>query len=174
MNESSPIVEAFIIDQGRVIETGSKEALLAIYKPKNRLDADGLSIFPGFIDSHCHFHGLALGLKWIDLVGCVSFNEVIEQIANTDSIEHVECITGRGWDQNLWRKKVFPTKDKLDELYPDQLVVFVRSDGHSVLANQTALNLAGISTDHSFTEGEVEIVDGKLTGRSFSRGLRPH
>ena len=164
LNDSTPIVEAFIIDQGKVIETGKKEDLLAIYSPESQLDVEGLPIYPGFIDSHCHFYGLALGLKWIDLVGCNSFDKVIERIMNTDSIEHVEWVTGRGWDQNLWRNKVFPTKDKLDELFPDQPVVLVRIDGHSVLANQAALNIAGISVDHSFAEGEVEIVDGKLTG----------
>ncbi len=164
MDESSPIVEAFVIDHGKVIETGDKEALLAIYTPKNQIDAEGLTIFPGFIDAHSHFYGLALGLKWIDLVGCSSFDEVIKRIAKTDSIEQVPWITGRGWDQNLWRNKVFPAKDKLDKLYPDQPVVLVRIDGHAVLANQAALDLAGITSDHSFSEGEVEMIDGKLTG----------
>jgi len=164
MDESNPIVEAFVIDHGKVIETGDKEALLAIYTPKDQIDAEGLTIFPGFIDAHSHFYGLALGLKWIDLVGCSSFDEVIKRIASTDSIEQVTWITGRGWDQNLWSNKVFPAKDKLDELYPDQPVVLIRIDGHAVLANQAALDLAGITSDHSFSEGEVEMIDGKLTG----------
>ncbi|MBC8314600.1 MAG: amidohydrolase [Bacteroidales bacterium] len=164
MDESKPTIEAFVIDRGKVIETGVKEALLATYSPKNQLDAEGLTIFPGFIDAHCHFYGLALGLKWIDLVGCSSFDEVIERIGNTDSIEQATWITGRGWDQNLWRKKVFPSKERLDALYPDQPVVLVRIDGHAVLANQTALDIAGITTNHIFSEGEVEIINGKLTG----------
>jgi len=164
MDESNPNIEAFVIDRGKVIETGDKEALLATYSPKNQLDADGLTIFPGFIDAHCHFYGLALGLKWIDLVGCSSFDEVIERIENTDSIEQATWITGRGWDQNLWRNKVFPSKERLDSLYPDRPVVLVRIDGHVVLANQTALDIAGITTRHPFSEGEVEIIDGELTG----------
>ncbi|MBE0646647.1 MAG: amidohydrolase [Bacteroidales bacterium] len=164
IDDINQVAEAMVINQGKVVSTGLTEDLLKIYEPARKLDAEGKTIFPGFIDAHCHFYGLALGLRWIDLVGCSSFEEVVERISLADTIQEDAWITGRGWDQNLWKVKEFPDKNVLDERWPDRPVVLVRIDGHSVLANQEALDRAGITSDHHFSNGEVEIVHGKLTG----------
>ncbi len=164
MDETNQVVEAMVIDQGKIVNTGTVDNLLALYEPGNRLDAKGQIIFPGFIDAHCHFYGLALGLRWVDLVGCTSFDEVLDRIAIADTLNEDVWITGRGWDQNLWKAKEFPNKKTLDERWPDKPVVLVRIDGHSVLANQEALDRAGIGPDHGFLKGEVEIADGQMTG----------
>ncbi|MFC2102297.1 amidohydrolase [Bacteroidota bacterium] len=164
MNETNQVAEAMIIDKGKVVATGLSDELLAIYKPAQTVDADGKTIFPGFIDAHCHFYGLALGLRWIDLVGCTSFEEVVDRISLADTVTEDTWISGRGWDQNLWKVKEFPDKQLLDEHWPNTPVVLVRIDGHSVLANQEALNRAGITANHNFSEGEVEVKEGRMTG----------
>lgn len=164
IDDTNRVSEAMVIDQGKVVATGTGDELLGIYHPVQRLDAGGQTIFPGFIDAHCHFYGLALSLRWIDLVGCTSFDEVVDRVALADTLKEDSWLTGRGWDQNLWKVKEFPQKQILDERWPERPVVLVRIDGHSVLANQEALNRAGITKDHHFSAGEVEVVDGKMTG----------
>ncbi|MFH1936997.1 MAG: amidohydrolase [Bacteroidota bacterium] len=164
MDEANQVREAMVINQGKVVDTGLEEDLLARYDPKNRIDAEGRSIFPGFIDAHCHFYGLALGLQWIDLVGCSSFEEVLDRISLADTLDDEGWITGRGWDQNLWPVKEFPAKKVLDERWPDRPVVLVRIDGHVALANQKALDSAGITSSHRFLKEEVEVENGDLTG----------
>ena len=71
---------------------------------------------------------------------------------------------GRGWDQNDWEVKEFPTKEKLDELFPDTPVALRRIDGHALLVNQKALDLAGITVDTETEGGEIVKKNGKLTG----------
>ena len=164
IDSASQVCEAMVIDEGKVVATGFEDDLLAVYTSANRLDAGGHTIFPGFIDAHCHFYGLALGLRWIDLVGCTSFEEVLERTSLADTLDDDGWISGRGWDQNLWQIKEFPDKKRLDERWPDRPVVLIRIDGHSVLANQEALERAGITPNHGFSKGEVEIVNGELTG----------
>ena len=164
MDEANQVKEAMVIHQGKVVDTGSEDDLLARYDPENRLDAEGHAIFPGFIDAHCHFYGLALGLQWIDLVGCTSFKEILDRISLADTLDEKGWITGRGWDQNLWPVKEFPTKKELDERWPDRPVVLVRIDGHVALANQKALETAGITSNHRFLKEEVEVEHGELTG----------
>lgn len=164
MDKTSRIAGAMVLDHGKVVMIGSGEELQEMFEPRNRVDACGKSIFPGFIDVHCHFYGLALGLRWIDLVGCASFDEVLDRISSADTGRKEGWIIGRGWDQNLWIIKEFPSKEALDKRWPDRPVVLVRIDGHSVLANQEALDIAGITNDHDFSAGEVEIIDGKMTG----------
>jgi predicted amidohydrolase YtcJ len=105
-----------------------------------------------------------LNFRSIVLNGCTSFDEVLERLKKAGSPGPGLWIVGRGWDHNLWKEKVFPGCRALDELYPYNPVVLIRIDGHVVLANSKALQIAGITTHHSFTPGEVEIKLGRLTG----------
>ena len=78
--------------------------------------------------------------------------------------KNVSYITGRGWDQNDWEVKEFPTKERLDSLFPDTPVAIRRVDGHALLANQAAIDLAGVTVNTPFSGGDILKKDGKLTG----------
>jgi len=73
-------------------------------------------------------------------------------------------IIGRGWDQNDWETKEFPTKDTLDLLFPDVPVALTRIDGHAMIVNQSALDIAGIDESTEIFGGEIQKKNGKLTG----------
>jgi predicted amidohydrolase YtcJ len=51
---------------------------------------------------------------------------------------------GRGWDQNDWENKSFPTNAALNQLFPKRPVILTRIDGHAAVANQEALTLAKV------------------------------
>ncbi len=120
---------------------------------------------PGLIDGHCHFYGLGQNLQIADLVGTESYDEVIAKVsAFAKENPDATVLRGRGWDQNDWAVKEFPTKDKLDALFPDVPVVLERVDGHAYLVNQKALDLASIDASTKVSGGEVVLVDGKVTG----------
>ncbi|HEV2830600.1 MAG TPA: amidohydrolase, partial [Hanamia sp.] len=73
-------------------------------------------------------------------------------------------IQGNGWDQNDWTEKNFPNNEKLNELFPNRPVVLSRVDGHAAIANNKALQMAGIKAGDKLEGGEVEVINGKLTG----------
>ncbi|WP_079721132.1 amidohydrolase [Salegentibacter holothuriorum] len=156
--------EAFVTKDGRFLEIGNAEELQTKYNIAETLDAGGKSVFPGFIDGHAHFYGLGLQQQRVDLAGTKSFEEVVQRIVDFQNKRNVEFITGRGWDQNDWEKKEFPNKDTLDQLFPDTPIALTRIDGHALLANQAALDKAGITTRTSFSGGDIEQKNGELTG----------
>src|SRR3546814_10834120 len=80
--------------------------------------------------------------------------------------EHPDArwLLGRGWDQNLWNDKSFPTRDRLDVEFPDVPVYLVRIDGHAALANGRALELAGITGPADIEGGLIETQGGEPTG----------
>lgn len=176
------VQEAMAVKDGKIIETGSNEVILNKYTSKNIQNAEGKTVFPGFIDAHCHFYGYGKGLQEIDLVGTKSFNEVIDRVKSfvvkhdLGNIPHpsvtpleggntnIDWIIGRGWDQNDWEVKEFPDKNKLDSLFPENPVILTRIDGHAALVNQKALDIAGFTTKTKISGGDVEIKNGKLTG----------
>ena len=163
LNQNNSEVTAFVVNDGKFIDVGGEE-LLNQYAAKKVLDLQSLPVYPAFIDSHCHFLSLGLNMQTVDLTGTSSFEEVLERIDRFAQKKELNAIIGRGWDQNDWKSKKFPTKERLDKMFPDIPVALTRIDGHALLANQKALDLAGITEDTVIEGGEVIKENGKLTG----------
>jgi predicted amidohydrolase YtcJ len=160
------IAESFAVKNGKIVEIGTNEAILSKYVAKDIEDLEGKSVYPGFIDAHCHFYGYGLSLQQADLSGTKSFEEVLEKLIafkNENKISH-GWLTARGWDQNDWELKEFPDNSKLDSLFPDIPVILKRIDGHAALVNSLAFKMAGINTTSRINGGKVEINNGKPTG----------
>jgi hypothetical protein len=156
--------EAFAVKDGKFLESGSSEALQEKYDFKEKLNAEGKTILPGFIDAHAHFYRMGLQQQKVDLTGTNSFDEVLDRIMAFQKDRNVDFITGRGWDQNDWEIKEFPSKEKLDSLFPNTPVAITRIDGHALLANQAALDKAGVTVNSSSEGGAIEVKNGQLTG----------
>jgi predicted amidohydrolase YtcJ len=154
---------AFVVDDGKFVDVGGEE-LLEQYTAKKVLDLQELPVYPGFIDSHCHFLSLGLSLNKVDLVGTKSFEDALDRVKRYVTNKELNAITGRGWDQNDWKIKRLPNKEQLDLLFPDIPVALRRIDGHAMLVNQKALDLAGITLDTEVTGGQIVKENGKLTG----------
>lgn len=156
--------EAFAVKDGKFVAVGNTSDILASYEAENKIDVAGKTVFPGFIDAHCHFYRLGTNKQSVDLIGTKSFEEVIQRIFDFQKEKNVPFITGRGWDQNDWEVKEFPTKERLDKLFPNTPIALTRVDGHAYLVNQKALDMAGITPETKVPGGEVHLKDGKLTG----------
>lgn len=145
------------IKDGKIVAIGPENEILNKYQfiAKEIIDAKKQPIYPGFIDAHCHFVGYAQNLKQVDLVGTKSFNEVIDRVQKFAKNNDTEWIVGRGWDQNDWEVKEFPTRFELDKLFPDKPVFLTRIDGHAAIANETALKMAKINSETKIKGGMV-------------------
>ena len=157
---------AMAIKDGKILAIGTDKQILKNYDSPFISDLSGLPVYPGFIDAHCHFYGYGLGLlKRADLVGTESFEEILEIVSeHHKKFPSAFWIEGRGWDQNDWEVKEFPTKEKLDELFPDNPVILTRIDGHAALVNSKALEIAGITARTKIDGGDVILKNGKPTG----------
>ncbi|MCH2195935.1 amidohydrolase family protein [Kordia sp.] len=156
--------EAFAIKDGKFVDVGNTSDILTKYEAEEKIDINGKTVYPGFIDAHCHFYGLGLNKQSVDLIGTKSYEEVIKRIYDFQQEKNAPFITGRGWDQNDWEIKEFPTKERLDKLFPDTPIALTRVDGHAYLVNQKALDMAGITAETKVAGGEIQLKDGKLTG----------
>jgi predicted amidohydrolase YtcJ len=159
------IVEAMAIDSGKIVAMGPEREILNKYRSDEVIDAEARFIYPGFIDSHCHFVGYGMSTMEVDLNGTSSWEECLAKVKEYAGSVPSGWITGRGWDQNNWKEKDFPDNVKLSELFPDRPVVLNRVDGHALLANDKALELAMIKALDKVIGGEI-ISDekGMMTG----------
>ena len=163
VNDQFSIAEAFAVKNGKILELGRSADILKKYTGEE-LDAGGKSVYPGFIDGHSHFYAYGEGLQNADLVGTKSWQEILDKLKTFAGENPEGWIVGRGWDQNDWVVKDFPDNEKLNELFPDRPVLLSRIDGHAVIANKAALDLADVKPGQAITGGEVETINGKLTG----------
>ncbi|WP_417856430.1 amidohydrolase [Xanthomarina gelatinilytica] len=164
VNSNFDKAEAFAIKDGKFFQVGTSKDLQNTFEADTIIDAKGQAVFPGFIDAHCHFYGLGMNLQKVDLRGTTSFDEVMKRVLDYQNERQAEFIIGRGWDQNDWEDKNFPNKKLLDALFPDTPVALTRIDGHAMLCNQAALDLANITKETKIDGGEIIIEDGELTG----------
>lgn len=164
VNEGFEIAEAFAVKDGKIVEVGTSETILLKYTAEEQLNAEGKTLLPGFIDAHAHLYNFGLGLQNVDLVGTTSKEEALQKMVAFQKEKNSEFIFGRGWDQNDWPVKEFPTKKELDSLFPETPVALSRIDGHALWVNSKTLEMAGITSATKMEGGEVVLEDGEPTG----------
>ena len=165
VDSSFSTAQAMAIKDGLIVATGTDAEILAAYTATEKIDAKGQAVYPGFIDAHAHFVGYGKSLFQVDLFGTTSWEEAVERV-KVFAAAHPELawIEGRGWDQNKWPGKKYPTNALLNSLFPNTPVVLQRIDGHAAIANQKAFDVAGVKPGQTIVGGEVETKNNVLTG----------
>ena len=164
LNQENMIYESMAISDGEIIEIGKENQILNKYKSKIKIDLKKKFLYPGFIDAHCHFLQYGIQKQKINLENTNSFDEVIELLLKAKNSDSTSWIQGYGWDQNRWKNKNWPTNEKLNSIFPNQPIVLSRVDGHAIMVNHKAIEIANIPLDTSIDGGYIENIEGKYTG----------
>ncbi len=164
VDDEFSMAQSMAIRGGIIIAVGSNQDISKKFIGKQKLDAGGKTIYPGFIDAHSHFFGYALGLQMANLTGLNSFDEVISVLQTHEKNSDSDWLIGRGWDQNRWPGKEFPSNHLLNIVFPNIPVVLIRVDGHAVVVNHEAMRRLGIDERTKLPAGEAIFASGKLTG----------
>jgi predicted amidohydrolase YtcJ len=175
LNAEKPKVEALAIQNGRVVATGSLQELKTWQGASTRvIDLKGKAVYPGFHEGHGHLKGLGYQIMRLDLAGVTAL-ETVQKRVKEEAVRTAKSdwVLGRGWDQNLWRKKDFPTRQDLDQLAADHPVALTRIDGHALWVNSLALQKAGITRQTPDPVGGRIIRDakGEATGILVDRAM---
>ena len=132
VDDQFAIAAAVAVKNGKIIAVGAEREIMNVFKADRVLDAQRGFVYPGFIDAHSHFIGYGETLNRVNLVGTKSWDDCIDRIKiHRKKFPDQIWIQGRGWDQNDWDVKEFPTNEKLNELFPDTPLYVKRIDGHA-------------------------------------------
>ena len=167
MDAQNTVAEAMALVNDRIVGIGSTEYIQRKFKAKKMIDLNGKTVLPGLIDAHCHLLGLGLARLTIDFTGTHSEADAGEKVAQRAAVSNPgQWIRGRGWNQNEWRVKSFPSQKLLNRFAPDNPVYLVRVDGHACWVNKRALELAGVNRHTPDVPGGkiVRDADGDPTG----------
>ncbi|MDF7821009.1 amidohydrolase family protein [Runella sp. MFBS21] len=164
---------ALAVKDGKFALVGDSATVFSQYTVDSVINAEGKALYPGLYDAHAHFYGLGQMLDQADLVDTQSAEEVVErlkkyQAAHPDRV----WIIGRGWDQNDWAVKKFPTKEILDKAFPNNPVYLTRIDGHAAWVNSKALQLGKITAATKVEGGAIPLHNGQPTGILVDNAMR--
>ncbi len=149
MEPEMPRATAIAIKGEKILKVGFDEEIKNLAGPQcNKLDLNGKTVIPGLIDAHLHLLSLGQSKRVLNLVATPNL-EIIQKIvaSKTAQLPKGTWVIGRGWDQNDWPKKEFPTRYDLDKVAPDHPVWLTRIDGHAGWANSKALEIAKVAKD---------------------------
>ncbi len=147
LDAGNPEAEALAVKGDRILAVGSAAEIAKTVGKKTRVvDLGGRTVVPGLIESHAHLLGMGRAKMILDLVATESEAQIAEIVrTHAAEIPPDRWILGRGWDQNDWETKAFPTHAALSAAAPDHPVCLTRVDGHALWANGKALALSDIT-----------------------------
>lgn len=167
VNAKQPHADAIAIKGDRIVFVGSNaDAQNYVGQATRVIDLHGKTVVPGFTDAHCHLIGIGQREMTLNLEGITSLQEFLAKVkARVDQAKPGEWVTGRGWIETFWQPPVFPTREDLDSVAPNNPVYLVRADGHGAVANSAALKIGGVTKDSKDPFGG-QIIRNKETGEA--------
>jgi predicted amidohydrolase YtcJ len=147
MDPANPTPSAIAIRHNRILATGGDDEMKALLgKNGEWIDLHGRTVTPGLVDAHVHFQTFALHLQRVQLHSTTSLQDALERITAHLQTDHASAgwLQGRGWSQDDWRDRAFPTAAALDAVCPDRPACLRDKSGHAAWVNSKALQLAGI------------------------------
>jgi len=165
LDPAVPDATALAVAGDRIAKVGSDKEINALVGPGTRkIDLENRTVIPGLIDAHLHLMEIGKALEQIDLRDIDSPEEVVRRIGEAAAQAPSDAwVQGRGWDQNRWPVKEFPTAAQLDAVTRDHPAAFYRVDGHALWVNSKALEIAGIKRGAPDPKGG-RILRDKSTG----------
>ena len=172
-NDRAPRAEAVAIRGDKIAFVGRNADAQRLVGPNTRVvDLRGAAVFPGFTDAHMHLSGVGAREMNLNLEGTSSLEDFLARVkARVDQSRPGQWVTGRGWIETFWKPPVFPTRQDLDRIAPNNPVVLTRADGHASIANSAALRLASVTrTTQAPAGGAInKDADGEPTGMLIDR-----
>ncbi len=149
VNQKQLHTEAVAIKAGRIVFTGSNDDSQKYVGTQTRvLDLHGATVLPGLTDAHYHFIGVGQREMNLNLEGITNLEDFLAKVkSRVDQAKPGEWVTGRGWIETFWKPPIFPTRQDLDKISPNNPVYLQRADGHGAVANSAALKIGGVTKD---------------------------
>ena len=155
LDDEKEYVSAVAVKEGVIIATGTDEDMMAYATDNTALqNLDQAFAMPGFIEGHGHFSGLGYSLIDLNFLTIKSWDEIVSMVeAAAQNAEPGEWIIGRGWHQEKWTSTPepsilgYPFHYDLSEVSPDNPVMLRHASGHSLFANEKAMEEAGVTVE---------------------------
>ncbi|HEY6066314.1 MAG TPA: amidohydrolase [Thermoanaerobaculia bacterium] len=163
-----PEAAALAARGGRIVAVGTAAQIEALRGPSTVVvDGKGRRVVPGFIDCHTHMSMGGFNLLAVDLRHTKDPADFTARLAGFARTRPAGLwLTDGAWDHQVWANPVLPTRAMLDPATGDRPTCLSRTDGHMMVCNSRALELAKVTRATPDPAGGVIVRDasGEPTG----------
>ena len=173
MREENEKVGAVYVENGTIVDVGSKEELENQYAAVTLHDLKGKTMIPGLVDSHMHLIGHGERLLRLDLSNCTSYGEVLTLVQKrVEEAPKGSWIIGEGWNENNFTDTKDVHARDLDEISKEHPILLKRVCRHVTWVNAYILQEANITAATEDPKGGKIGRDSsnKLTGLLYEQG----
>lgn len=153
VGDAPQYVEAIVVKDGQIIFAGTKAEAESIEKDVVKVNLEGKTMVPGFIDAHGHAYNAGIQAVAANLLpppdGKGSdVNAIVEVLKewkqnNQAAIDKYHWILGFGYDDGQLKEQAPPTADDLDKVSTEIPVLIIHQSGHLGVMNHKALEMIG-------------------------------
>ena len=164
VGNSPKYVEALAVKDGIIEKIGNKDEILKLKGENTKVvDLKGKSLFPGFIDGHCHFANFGVQAIGAQLLASPDANvndmetliNVLKEWNTSENRALTGWIFGTGFDDSVLKEKRFPTKHDLDQVSTEFPIMISHISGHFAVVNSVGLKKLGIDENSTNPEGGI-------------------
>lgn len=172
MDSYEPLAEAIAVRGNRILAVGSNEDISGLANSGTiRIDARGMTVTPGFIDSHSHplFADEAIGVN-VNLPSIGDVKQALKgQAARTPP---GNWVLGVMYDDTIFREERALNRNDIDEVVSDHPVFVAHRGGHTAVVNSKAFEIAGVTMETPDpVGGKYYREDGEFTGKVAEHAL---
>lgn len=171
MEKCTEVYTTMIVHDEKIIALGNDELLNQKHHPREALDdvinLKGMTVLPGFFDSHLHLISTFLYEIAINFESATSVSDVLDIIAHYPKKYDQPVILGKRLSEFNLKERRLPTRKELDRVAKDFPIIISSIEFHTVLMNSFAMNLFNIPFT---TEGFEKDACNSFTGIIKNRG----
>ena len=164
--EEPRYAQALVERGGRIAYVGDREEAERLAGPgARRVDLEGRTLLPAFVDPHSHLLACAYARLQVPLGECAGWGEITDRLSRhvqERGVQPGEWVKGTGYDQNALAEGAAPDRFCLDRACPNNPVVIQHASGHAGVFNTLALERLGALNGDCGLERDGQ---GELTGR---------
>ena len=180
VDDGRPEAEAVLVGDGRIVAVGGKRELMRSRRPDTKLvDLKGMTMLPGFIDSHSHISSVTKFPDFSPAEGVTSVETLVEygrrefdawydRSVAEGTYEPGDWFIGNGYDNTVFPGAEGPTADDLDRISEEVPVCIIHMSNHVAVVNNRALELMGYSPGSPLVREYAALLgrypDGRLNG----------
>ena len=164
MNDNAPTASGLAVTDGLISALGDQADIAALAGPDTRIvDLNGLTMTPGFIDSHGHIAITALMSAFANLApppagpvrSIADIQAALRKYREQTGGGRGGWLLGTNYDDSLLAEKRIPTRADLDEVSTDQPILIFHASLHVAVVNSKALEIAGVTASTDDPDGGV-------------------
>ena len=150
MGKEKKDCNSIAIENGKIKSIGHFSEMSGYLDSNTKIyDTSGMTVLPGFTDSHVHLFMTGLRAQQMELKDTRSFKDILDKILDWDK-NHPgdDWICGWGVDDTKLKENRLPTAKDLNKASTKRPVWLLRFDGNASILNTEGIKKVKFNTDH--------------------------